>query len=80
MKKLSILLLLAGVFLTGCSPKVVSNVNKNYQALEASAEVVVLGEDAQVPADAELIGQLKVGDTGFTINNGSYEDVVALAK
>lgn len=80
MKKLSILLLLAGVFLEGCSPKVVSNVNKNYQALEASAEVVVLGEDAQVPADAELIGQLKVGDTGFTINNGSYEDVVALAK
>lgn len=80
MKKLSILLLLAGVFLAGCSPKVVSNVNKNYHALEASAEIVVLGEAEQAPADAELIGEVKVGDSGFTTKNGSYEDVLALAK
>ena len=80
MKKLSILLLLAGVFLAGCSPKVVSNVNKDYHALEASAEIVVLGEAEQAPVDAELIGEVKVGDSGFTTKNGSYEDVLALAK
>lgn len=70
----------AAVMLAGCSPKIVSNLTSAHQALPQDAEVVVLGPETPGPDNAELLGQIKIGDSGFTTKNGTYPEVLELAK
>lgn len=80
MKK-NFLFLLAGVLLAACSPKVSSNLARTYAPLGDDEDVAVLEVGVPVPEDAELIGDIKIGDTGFTATkNGTYEEILALAK
>lgn len=72
-------MLLLFAFISACSPKVATNLQKNYQSLSYDQEVVVLTESEVVPDQAELIGSIKVGDNGFS-TNCSYEQVLELAK
>lgn len=79
MRKL-IVSFMAVTFLAACSPKVTSSLVKSHQALPSDAEVVVLEENQAAPADAESLGRIKIGDTGFTSKSGTYEAVLNLAK
>jgi hypothetical protein len=62
-----------------CSPKVTSSLIKKYEPLDFTENVTVLGLEEEVPAEAELLGEIKIGDSGFT-TKCTYEDVIAKAK
>lgn len=75
MKKINFLF--AGILLVGCSPKVGTNFTNPYPMLAPDDEVVVLEEHQPAPQDADKIGSIKVGDTGFTLSqNGTYDKVI----
>jgi len=54
-------------------------VSKNHQALPNGIPVMVLNENDPEPTAAELIGVIKIGDSGFTTNCG-YDQVIEKAK
>jgi hypothetical protein len=56
------------LFLTSCSPKLTSSMQTTYASLDYMEEVFVFGIDEQTPPDAEVLGTIKVGDTGFSTN------------
>ena len=70
--------MLFGLFVS-CSPKIATKVYKDYGAAHYQQEIVVLGLDDQVPAETEILGELKIGDSGFT-TQCTYEDVLEQAK
>ncbi|GHU69104.1 hypothetical protein FACS189413_07390 [Bacteroidia bacterium] len=51
-----------------CSPRISTIVNKNYAALDYLEEVHVFGVEEPAPANAEQLGVVKIGDTGFSTN------------
>lgn len=81
MKKKTLTSLLAGLLLVACSPKITSDIISSHQPLPKDAEVVLLEEDDVVPDNAEVLGRISIGDSGFTtVKNGTYEAVTELAK
>ena len=66
--------------LSGCSPKITSSVTAAHTPLAKDAEVLVLEIDAPMPENSEVLGQIKIGDTGFTTKNGNYAAVLNIAK
>lgn len=80
MKKLHRLLLVAGlIILSSCNPKVSTSLSKSYLALDYKQDVVVIELNQVEPDNAEVLGQVKIGDTGFT-SNCSYDIVIDKAK
>lgn len=79
MRKWSVLLYV-GIVLVGCSPKITSSLTSARIPLAKDAEVLVLELSAPMPENAEVLGQIKIGDTGFTTKNGSYSAVLNMAK
>jgi len=77
MKKLIFPLLV--ILLASCSPKITQNFTKTYSSLNSNAEVAIISVMADVPKNAELLGNIKIGDTGFT-TDCSYETVIAKAQ
>lgn len=77
MKKFSFLLAL---ILIGCSPRVTTNLQTSYDPLNEDEPVAVLGINDPRPDNSVLLGTVSIGDTGFTMNGGSYDEVVSLAK
>ncbi|MBQ9185609.1 MAG: hypothetical protein IJ151_07040 [Bacteroidales bacterium] len=75
-----VLLLFLTFLLAACSPKVTTNLVKSYQALAPEDEVIVLDINDTVPENAVFLGNIKVGDSGFTTKNGSYYAVLSIAK
>ena len=66
--------------LIGCSPKITSSFTSYHTPLAKDAEVLVLEIDVPMPENAEVLGQIKIGDTGFTTKNGNYAAVLNIAK
>jgi hypothetical protein len=64
---------------SSCSPKISTQVIKNYSPLDYRQEVRVFGLSEQVPLNSEEIGTVKIGDTGFSTNCG-WEVVIDKAK
>lgn len=62
-----------------CSPKVTTSVIKKYEPIDYRTDVVVLGLNDQIPDEAEELGEIKVGDSGFS-TKCAYEDVIAVSK
>lgn len=62
-----------------CSPKVATRISSNYQALDYREEVHVLNVQAIPPEAAEVLGTVKIGDTGFSTDCG-FETVLEKAK
>lgn len=62
-----------------CSSKVSTSIKKSYKPLDYTQEVVVIGLSQEVPDNAEVIGRVMVGDTGFSIKCDFYT-VVERAK
>lgn len=80
MKNIHVLLILAMfIALSSCNSNISTSLIKKYPALDYKQDVVVIGLDQQVPDNSEEIGQVKIGDTGFTVNRG-YDVVLEKAK
>ncbi|MDR1347132.1 MAG: hypothetical protein LBJ63_01690 [Prevotellaceae bacterium] len=56
------------LILVSCSPKITTSISKNYGALSYEEEVRVLSIQDTEPNNAELLGTVKIGDAGFTID------------
>ena len=69
--------LFAGLLMVGCSPRVGITITNPYPMLEPDDKVVVIERLDPAPDNADKIGSIKVGDTGFTLGkNGTYEKVM----
>ena len=80
MKKLHELLILAiMITMSSCNPKISTSISKSYPPLDYRQEVVVIGLTQSEPNNSEVIGQVKIGDTGFSTKCG-YDVVMDKAK
>lgn len=79
MKFIKTLTFLSILFIAACSPKVTTKIAKSYPALGYDSEIAVLAVSQQQPDNAELLGEVKIGDAGMT-TKCDYEDVIAHAK
>ena len=80
MKTLHGLIVVAGlILLSSCSPRISTSLSKNYPPLDYKQEVTVIGLGGAEPDNAEVLGQVKIGDTGFS-TNCSYDIVIDKAK
>lgn len=80
MKKTIILLLLVTLILQGCSPKIKANLSSStYDPLDSVTEILIVKQDEKVPENSEFIGDLKIGDSGFSTDCG-YSKVMGDAK
>lgn len=80
MNKLHLFIMIAGILLFGsCSHRVSTSLSKSYPALYYQQEVVVIGLDQPVPENTEVLGQVKLGDTGFS-TKCNYEMAIDKAK
>lgn len=74
MKKLGFLIT---ILLASCSTSISTKiVNKNFQKLEDNNQIIVLDKNEELPNNSELIGDVKIGDSGFTTDCG-YDKVIA---
>ena len=73
------MLFVALIFFGSCSPKISTNIRNYYQPIDYRQDIVVFGLNDEEPFDAEVLGQVKIGDTGFT-TKCSYEIVIEKAK
>lgn len=69
------------LLVAACSPKLTSNMRLTQEALGSADDVLVVFAPTAIPEDALLLGNVKVGDTGFTTPaNGSTDAVMALVR
>ncbi|MCR8666516.1 DUF2846 domain-containing protein [Aestuariibaculum sp. M13] len=79
MNKTPIILLIA-LFLHSCSPKIRSSLtDTKFPQLEDTEQVFLLGREDDIPENSLFVGDLKIGDSGFTTDCG-YETVIENAK
>jgi hypothetical protein len=79
MNKFLVFLLGMLLILNACSPKISTSINKNYAVLDYREDVRVFGMEETEPDDAELLGTVKIGDSGLSTNCG-LEVVIDKAK
>lgn len=65
--------------LSACSPKVVTKISKKSDPLDYTEKVAVIGLEQAIPDGANELGDIKIGDSGFS-TNCSWEVVIAKAK
>ena len=63
-----ILYLILLVGLSSCNPKVSANLTKKYPPIPPGQKIAVIGLNEPMPKEAEVLGQVKVGDSGFSTN------------
>lgn len=79
MKNITKLVLGIVFCLASCSPKIATSIRKEYETLNYEEEVVVLQTNDKQPEDSEILGIVKVGDTGFS-TKCNYDTVLDKAK
>ncbi|MDB4335006.1 hypothetical protein OAA06_01465 [bacterium] len=79
MKQLKAIAIIVLVFIYSCNPRISTKLNISYPAIDYRDEVAVIGLNEEAPDNAELIGKVNVGDTGFT-TNCEYDFVLDQAK
>ena len=78
--KIKFLLIIGTIlFLTSCSAKLTSSLLKTYPPLHYLEEVRVFSINESIPPNAEKLGTIKIGDSGFS-TNCNYATVVDMAK
>jgi hypothetical protein len=78
-KPFGLLMIAATTALVSCNPAISTSIVKSYSPLDFKQDVTVYGLNEPQPNNAEVIGVVKVGDTGFT-TNCSYDVVMDKAK
>ena len=80
MKKIIILPLLISIILQSCSPKIRTQLSSEAaKPLDSETEILIIKQDENVPENSKFIGDLKIGDSGFSTNCG-YTKVINDAK
>jgi len=81
MKRTITLSILFGILFifSSCSPRISTSITKNFAMLDNTQEVKILDLTDEVPVNSELLGEVKIGDTGFS-TNCDYETVIDAAK
>jgi len=78
--KINVFMIIGSILiLTSCSAKLTSSIQKTYAPLDYKEEVIVFGIGEEIPSDAEKLGTIKVGDSGFSVNC-NYATVLEKAK
>lgn len=62
-----------------CAPAVTSSISKTYPSLSATESVFVYGLNDNLPSGYEVLGNIKIGDTGFS-TGCSFDAVVQTAQ
>jgi len=79
--KLISLLLTSLLLLTGCTPVVTTKLEQSIPMAGTYESVKVLRANTDIPVDAEILGTVKIGDSGFTATkNCTFLDVINSAK
>jgi len=74
--------ILIAITITSCSPKVLTDFKMTYPPVGSPDDVAVFEIEGvqSLPIQGELLGNIKIEDTGFTnTNRGTYEKVVDIA-
>ena len=80
MQKLPLLITLVFILFTiACAPKVRTNVSHSYASLDYREDVIVMEIADSIPASAEVLGTVKVGDAGMS-SQCNYMQVLEKAK
>lgn len=80
MKKLHGLLIISALILfSSCNPKISTSISRSYPPLDYKQDILVIGLDQSEPDNSEVLGQVKIGDTGFS-TKCSYDIVIDKAK
>lgn len=80
MKRYLLIAFTAVMFLTGCNPRVIVDVDKVLPATLAD-QVIVFERADSLPVKCDTVGRLRVKDSGFTLpSRGTYPYVVSFAK
>lgn len=74
-----LLILLLPIFLGSCAPKVITRIERSYSPRVTPDKVHLYEVGQTVPESAELIGNVKVVDSGAS-TKCNYDQVVSLAK
>lgn len=74
-----LLWLIAMIFLYSCSPKVSTKLTGSLPPLDYKQDVLVIGINEAEPENAEILGTVKVGESGFT-TQCTYDIVIDNAK
>lgn len=69
----------AFIVLSSCNPKISTSLSKSYPPLDYRQDVVVIGLNQPEPENAEVLGKVNAGDTGFSTNCG-YDLVIDKIK
>ena len=78
--KINVFLIIGSILiLTSCSAKLTSSMQKTYAPLDYKEEVRVFELGEGIPSNAEKLGTIKVGDSGFSVSC-SYATVLDKAK
>ena len=75
----TLLLLTITLLTTACAPKIRTKVSQKYAPLDYQEEVLVLEPEDASPEGAEVLGTVKVGDSGMTMQC-NYAQVMEKAK
>ena len=78
-RKICVIVFISIFIFFACNPKVSTNITKNYNPIDYKKDIVVFGINEQIPEKTEILGTVKVGDSGFT-TNCSFEVVLNCAK
>ncbi len=80
MKRTFIQFLFISLILQSCSPKIRTNLsNKTFKSLDSESEIFIIKENEKIPVNSKFIGELKIGDSGFSTDCG-YTRVIDEAK
>lgn len=74
-----LLFILTLIFLSSCNPLITTNLNKSYPPIDYKQDVVIIGINQTEPDSCEVLGEVKIGDTGFSVNCG-YDLAIDKAK
>jgi hypothetical protein len=77
--QISLLLLMGLIGLGSCNPSISTKLKKSYPPLDYRQEVVVFELNEADPVNAEQLGVVKIGDSGFS-TNCDYTMVLEKAK
>jgi len=80
MKHLHALLIISSLILfSSCGPRISTSLTSHYSVLDFKQDVIVIGLSDPEPENAEVLGLVKIGDTGFSTKCG-YDLVIDKAK
>lgn len=80
MRKLYFLSFLFSLFLSSCGAVINESISKNYSYLPIDAKIAILEVKHNVPANADKLGFISFGDSGFSTDCDYYSNLSKARK